>query len=442
MCGGGLEASDPGMSRSLPTGGQGGGSIPTVQRSGRRVNGMDGQLARTIGERVRYHRTAARRKQTVVAGLTGISADYLYQIERGTKLPTIAVLARLAEVLGVSVAELLTPEPAKSQPESTTAGAAIFRAMTIPAPSRPEPPPLSELHERIGHAWQAWQTSPRRYSQLTDQLPQLITDTELVVRAHQAGEAATSSRQAQGSAADLYGLVRTVTKRFGRLDLSLLVADRAVHAAEAADDALRLAVARWNLAQVLLADGQAEGAEMVAMRAADALRPLMARGEVDAAALYGALLLVAAVAAARQCDTWTARSRLREVAPLAEQTGECNTLWTAFGPTNVAMYAVSVEVEAGEAAEGLRLAEQVDHGHSPSIERQVAFLLDQAKGHEQRRDYASALLLLHTAERVAPEDVQYRPAAHAILRSVVQRGRRSVTTEARQLAARVGLSLN
>jgi hypothetical protein len=75
---------------------------------------------------------------------------------------------------------------------------------------------------------------------------------------------------------------------------------------------------------------------------------------------------------------------------------ERNTCWTAFGPTNVAMYAVSVEVESGEAVGGLRLAEKIDHDQSPSIERRVAFLLDQAKGYGQRRDYASALLLLNT----------------------------------------------
>lgn len=38
---------------------------------------MDEQLARTIGERVRTRRMVGRRKQTVVAGLTGITADYL-----------------------------------------------------------------------------------------------------------------------------------------------------------------------------------------------------------------------------------------------------------------------------------------------------------------------------------------------------------------------------
>lgn len=403
---------------------------------------MDEQLARAIGERVRARRTAGRRKKTVVAGLSGITADYLYQIERGMKLPTVAVLTKLAGVLGVSVAELLGQEPTvSSRPTNTAAGEAIYCALVNPMLTTSEAPLVVEAHARVVRAWRTWQTSPQRYSQLASQLPQLIIDTESAVQAHQA-EAVISWQHAKTCAADLYSLVRTVTKRLGRFDLSLLAADRAVRAAEVAEDALRLGVAQWNLAQVLLADGQPEGAEMVAMRAADALRPLMADGDTDTAAVYGALLLIGAVAVARQGDTWTAHSRLREAAPLAERTGECNTLWTAFGPTNVAMYAVTIEIEAGEAAEGLRLAEQIDHKNSPSIERQVAFLLDQAKGYEQRRDYATALLLLHTAEREAPEDMQYRPAAHAILRTVLTRGRHSVATEATQLAVRVGLSLN
>lgn len=403
---------------------------------------MDGQLARAIGGRVRFHRTAGRRKQTVVAGLAGITADYLYQIERGIKLPTVAVLARLAEVLGVSVAELIGQEPAAALRSSkTAAGEALYRALTSPLPITSEPPSVTEVHERVAQAWRCWQTSPQRYSQLTGQLPQLIVGMESTVQAHQV-EGSISFRHAKGCAADLYSLVRSVTKRLGRFDLSLLAADRALHAAEASDDALRLGVARWNLAHVLLANGLSEDAEMVAMRAADALRPRMAEDGAETAAIYGALLLLGATAVARQGNTWTAHSRLREAAPLADRTGECNTLWTSFGPTNVAMYAVTVEIEAGDVMEALRLAEQIDYRHSPSIERRVAFLVDQAKGYEQRHDYAAALLLLHTAEREAPEDMQHRPDVHAILRTVVKCGRRTVAAEATQLATRVGLSLN
>ena len=147
------------------------------------------------------------------------------------------------------------------------------------------------------------------------------------------------------------------------------------------------------------------------------------------------------MASARQGQVWQARDRVRQAYPLAARTGERNVYWTAFGPTNVAMYAVSVEVEAGETAEALRLAERTDHGRSPSIERRVAFLLDQAKGYAQRRDYAGALVLLQTAGRDAPEDISYRPAAQQLVNTVIRRGRRGVASEAAQLAGRLGVAI-
>lgn len=177
------------------------------------------------------------------------------------------------------------------------------------------------------------------------------------------------------------------------------------------------------------------------MRAADDLAPLVRSGDLDAMALSGALTLLGAVASARQGAVWTARERVRSVAALADQTGERNVCWTAFGPVNVAMYAVSVEIEAGEAGEALRLAERIDHDQSPSIERRVAFLLEQAKGYIQRRDYGSALALLHTAHHEAPEDIRYRPAAHQLVNTVIHRARRGIATEAARLATRAGLTI-
>jgi len=53
---------------------------------------MDERLALVIGARVRAARVAKHRTQVVVAGLSGIATDYLYQIERGKKLPTLPVL--------------------------------------------------------------------------------------------------------------------------------------------------------------------------------------------------------------------------------------------------------------------------------------------------------------------------------------------------------------
>nr|WP_052477772.1 helix-turn-helix transcriptional regulator [Kibdelosporangium sp. MJ126-NF4]CEL13910.1 Putative transcriptional regulator [Kibdelosporangium sp. MJ126-NF4]CTQ88278.1 Putative transcriptional regulator [Kibdelosporangium sp. MJ126-NF4] len=161
---------------------------------------------------MRFYRTAARQTKTVTAGLAGITPDYLYQVERGTKLPTISVLLHLARAIGIPINKLLDdqPEPDKT-PAKASAGNAIYQALTGPVAASLTPPALPELRNRITAAWQTWQTSPQRYSKITTQLPGLITDTTLAVRSAETDE----RRIAHGYSADLYGVVRTVAKRIG-----------------------------------------------------------------------------------------------------------------------------------------------------------------------------------------------------------------------------------
>jgi transcriptional regulator with XRE-family HTH domain len=400
---------------------------------------MDYDLAKALGERVRFARQANHQTQAVVAGLSGITADYLYQIERGKKMPAVPVLVQLAEVLRVPVAELLGEKlPSRRTSPPIEAGVAIHRVLTRPPADR-DVVTAADLREQIQAAWRTWQGEPQRYSKLGARLPDLITDTERLLH-HVDGVRRADCQQAYGYAVDLYGLVRTVAKRVGRVDLALVAADRGIRAAEWADDPIRLAAARWNLAHVLLAQGQPEGAEAVALHAAESLRSLTS-DSLDALSLQGSLRLLTAVASIRLGDVWTARDRVREVVPMAERTGERNVCWTVFGPTNVAMYAVSIEVEAGEASEGLRLAERIDPEPHLSIERRVAFRLEQARGYTQRRDYSSALVLLQAASEEAPEDVQYRPVARTLLNAVVHRARGSVARQAARLSSRVGIAI-
>lgn len=400
---------------------------------------MDDELARAFGERARFARQRSHQTQAVVAGLSGITTDYLYQIERGKKLPALPVAMQLAKALRVPLATLLGDISSTSHSIAPReAGDAIHCALTVPSGDGASPD-TADLPRQIQDAWHAWQSSQRRYSRLGHELPTLIAATEHLRRTTEPSDAA--ARQAvEQCAADLYGLVRTVAKRVGRVDLALLAADRGVAAAQAAADPVRLGAARWNLAHVLLAQDQPEGAEAVALHAAEALAEHVA-GDLDALAVQGSLHLVAAMASVRLGKPWIARERVRAVVPLAERTGECNACWTAFGPTNVAIFGVSVEVEAGDTGEGLRLAERVAPAPSLSIERRVAFHLDQAKGYTQRQDYAGALVMLQAASTEAPEDIRYRPGAHKTLRTVVQRSRGAVARQAAQLATRVGVAI-
>src|ERR1017187_9165794 len=82
-----------------------------------------------IGERLRFYRQAKGKTQAVVAGLAGVTEDYLSQIERGLKTPTIALLHRFSKILGVRISELLGESAAKHSEASTPAGKAVQHAL-------------------------------------------------------------------------------------------------------------------------------------------------------------------------------------------------------------------------------------------------------------------------------------------------------------------------
>jgi transcriptional regulator with XRE-family HTH domain len=60
-------------------------------------------LANRIGETIKQRRTALRVTQSTLANLAKISANTLYKIERGEANPTIDILEKIAEVLGLEL---------------------------------------------------------------------------------------------------------------------------------------------------------------------------------------------------------------------------------------------------------------------------------------------------------------------------------------------------
>ncbi|WP_326615159.1 helix-turn-helix domain-containing protein (plasmid) [Streptomyces scopuliridis] len=395
-----------------------------------------------VGERVRHHRERLRRTQAVVAGLCGITEDYLSQIERGLKTPSHDVLTKLAHELQVPVATLLgdsEPAPARRHGPAT-AGPDVIHAL-LHRPATPPTRPLLEqgLRDRVERLWETWQTSPTRFTDAETVLPALIRDVETTLRTRPHDINLSERRETLRAAADLYGMLRSYCRRSGRPDLSLMCADRSLRAAEDADDPLRIAAAHWNLGHVLLSQpGNESEAAGIALRAADNLRRTLSTPR--ATAVQGALELVAVVAEARSRRAWAARDRLnRRVLPLAGRTGEGNVLWTVFGPTNVELHAVSVEMLDGDAGEGLRLADQIDTDPLASHERRFTFGLEVARCYDLRREDASVLVHLLELESLAPEDLERSPLARQLVVSLVQRSRPTYRRQVTALAERLHL---
>lgn len=392
-----------------------------------------------IGDRIRHYRGG--RRQDAVAGLVGISPDYLSQIERGLKVPSLPILYALAQELGVPTAALLSEHPPAEEEMTDTAEAAVGRALLGYGPARStEPVPAAVLRDRVEAAWQNWQTAGNRFTRAAETLPGLVADVEHALRAARAGADAVERRAVLRAAADLYCLLRSYLRRTGRVDLATIAADRAMRAAEDADDPLRIAAAQWNLGHVLLAANQPAEAEELALRAAEQVAAAR-MPEVERAAMGGALQLVAVVGSARRRRWWEARERLTEhAAPAARKVPDASNIgWTVFGPTNVALHAMSIDMEAGEAGEALHTADAIDTSVLPSLEREFTFGLEVAACHSQRRDDAGALLALTGLESIAPEDLARTPLARQLVLTVIRRARAMHARQAEQLAVRIGL---
>ncbi|MEV5977473.1 helix-turn-helix transcriptional regulator [Streptomyces sp. NPDC052114] len=392
-----------------------------------------------IGDRIRHYRGG--RRQDAVAGLVGISPDYLSQIERGLKVPSLPILYALAQELGVPTAALLSDQPPPEEEKIERPEAAVGRALLGYGPARTYTPvPAGVLRDRVEAAWHSWQSSAERFTAAAGTLPDLVADVEHTLRVARAGSDAAERRAVLRAAADLYFLLRSYLRRTGRVDLATLAADRAMRAAEDADDPLRIAAAQWNFGHVLLAADQPAEAEELVLRAAEQVATAH-MPEVERQAMGGALQLVAVLAASRRRRWWEARERLVEhAAPAAcAVPDDSNVAWTVFGPTNLALHALSIEMEAGETGEALHTADAVDTSPLVSLEREFTFGLEVAACHSQRRDDAAVLLSLLGLEAIAPEDLARTPLARQLVLTVIRRARAMHARQAEQLAVRMGL---
>jgi transcriptional regulator with XRE-family HTH domain len=393
------------------------------------------------GQLIRLYRMSRKKSTVYVATHAGITQRYLEMIESGAKTPSLPTLREIAKVLGVRTASLMADAPPSENHEGpvnpflASAERSLFTYRTLTLDGGAEPPELDDLSERVNAAWSAWFLSPNKYSDVLGALPDLIIDAERLVHS------SNRSRAACRLASDVYQLARPVLKHAGRADLGPLVADRIMRYAEESDDPLMIAAATWNLGQAMLTDDMSEGALDLTIMAAERLEPTLADGPPEIFSVYGALLQVAAIAATRTGDPWRARELLRGPArQAATRVGEGhNHHHTLFGPSNVGIHMVSVEFESREIAEALRMADEIDISTIPSLERQTSHLYQVARCYDFRNNDTAVFVHLQRAERLCPQDFQYKRNVREMVTSLVRRAKPSYAADVREFAARVGM---
>ncbi|WP_241027572.1 hypothetical protein [Streptomyces verrucosisporus] len=136
-------------------------------------------------------------------------------------------------------------------------------------------------------------------------------------------------------------------------------------------------------------------------------QPELGGAPPDYLSVYGTLFLVGAMAAARAEDRATTRAFLQEADEAARRLGtDANHMWTAFGPTNVAIHRVATAGELGDVQVAADLGQRIDTRRMP-VERRVRHSLEVARALSAWNRTDEALAKLLEAEQDAPEQIRH-----------------------------------
>jgi transcriptional regulator with XRE-family HTH domain len=266
------------------------------------------------------------------------------------------------------------------------------------------------------HVWRLRQTA--RYADLAGDLPRLLAKALVSTMPREEDR----ERAWVTALTHIYNAASSLAKALGSLELAGIAADRAVRLAGAhGEDPLVGGAAAYRLANVMLSAGQLNLAGVIAINAADKLRPVMARGRSHTA-MWGALLATAAQAAARrlaQADAWELLGASKVAADMLA-TDQAD-MFSIFGPVSWLMHAVNVAADLGDGAEAIRRAAFVPAESLPSFlaERRIFLLLGWARGHALCGDVASASRTLLDAEQAVPEEIRHNPDARSLVSTLL-----------------------
>lgn len=400
----------------------------------------------TIGERVAFYRRRRGMAQVVLAGLVGRTEDWLSKVENNRiELDRLSVIRSLAEALDVTLADLVVePTLLDWTDDSGVRTVPALRAVLMDygqmAPAlagavNGAAPDLGALQRAVGEVFDAYQAS--RYAYVAGRTPLVLADA---LRASRSA-AADDRNRANALLALAYQTAVSVLTKLGETDLAWVAAERGLNAAQQTDNPIVIGSLFRSVAHALHSTGRFQGSVQLVQAAANVLEPQVGSRADDALlSVYGTLFLTGAVAAARADDRASTTSFLNEAADCAGRLGrDANTMWTAFGPTNVAIHRMTAAMELGDVQVAVDLAPRIDASALPT-ERRVRHAIESARAYTARNRRDDALGVILEAEQLAPEQIRH----HAISRQLVlswlrnTRGPRSVPLE--QLAGRLHLA--
>jgi transcriptional regulator with XRE-family HTH domain len=400
----------------------------------------------TVGERVAWYRRRRGMSQEVLAGLVGRSADWLQRAENNRiQLDRLSVIRTLAQVLDVSIGDLIG-EPvlldwtADSRTQTVPALRAVLMDYSQLAPllasddDQREPPPLDQLARQVADIFDAYQHS--RFGYVTAHAPGLLQSTVVAARTAE-GDATIRAYELLALS---YQAAASVLTKLGEADLAWIAAERGLAAAQRTDSRVVLGSLFRSVAHTLLSTGRFQPAVLLVDRAAGVLGAELGSANGATLSVYGSLFLTGAMAASRSEDRPTTRAFLHEAQEAASRLGaDANYMWTAFGPTNVAIHQVNTAMELGDAQIALDIGPTLDTSGLPT-ERRVRHALEVARAYSARNRRDEGLALVLDAERMAPEQVRHHYISRQLVLTWMRQQRSKPSLELAGLASRLRLT--
>src|SRR5690606_7304135 len=215
-------------------------------------------------------------------------------------------------------------------------------------------------------------------------------------------------------------------------NLVMLAADRAMTAAQDADDPRAMAAAAWYVNHVHRDAGEAEEVRVqLAHDTARLLDPERDRAE------YGLLYLAIALSHAkvgREGDAWRAWDVAEQAARGVEHP------WLKFGPGMVHAYQVTMLADLQKPGEAVRRADALDFAALGSMTRRAFHTIETARAFYAQREYVAAVALLRRANEIAPETTRHNLFARFAVTELANSGGATVRDDAERLATALGVT--
>lgn len=360
--------------------------------------------------------------QADLAAAADCSVALIQKLEQGQRHTlSIPSLHGIAAALDVDAGELMLRRPvtpASRAPGRPRVGAvALRKAVTtvddlIGEDPDVEPLTLEAAQRAVDYGWASYWAG-RMHDELPQQLPLALAQIRATLHAVPADDVP----RAHDLAAEIYQLAGCTLVHLGYVDSAHIALREAMALAQRGTDELRPHVLRSSMSWLLLNQGRFIESHKVATATAAGLAP---RGDSPIAAwtLYGSLLLSGATAAARAQDRPTAGVLLDEAAQAAARTGNRVDHQIVFGPDQVLMQTVDVDVVTEHYAQALTTARRMPADAQLPLAARARHMSDTALALTRLGRYDAATERLMKIKALAPEWLRGQRQTQQIVREI------------------------